>query len=227
MFAAVLLATAFSSEAKGDGAFIPAHSKAAGAQFAHVSFDSRDSELLLLLNPMTASGSASVVAPFVEYAYSDDKSFGLRVNWFSANALLDDLTLDLLNEGLQFSVDNIEGGMRTLGGSVFHRKYFGLDDKNRLAAFTEVALTLSRGRSSFGFADTFTNTLKANIAFSPGLMFFVMNNVSASCSLSMANVSFNSVKCFSDGEMVGEREKFGSHFGLDVMGINFGISFYL
>lgn len=226
---AVAVTLCLSAAAQDDpqpSAFIPGGSFSAGAQIAYAQLDSDNSEIFLLVNPVTARGSATLVAPFAEYSYRDDRSIGLRLSYLGASARLDDLTLDLLNEGLQFSVSDMSARLNSFGGALYHRNYFGIDRRNRLAAFAEFALSLSGGRSDFGSDGEYSSSFKAGLSFSPGLMFFIMNNVAASCSVSMGGLSYNSVKCYSDGTGTGHRSKFGSRFGLDLLGINFGVSFH-
>ncbi len=208
-------------------AFISAKNLSVGAQFAHADLNSDNTELFLLINPVSAKGQATLIAPSVEYAYQDDRALGLRFSYLHACAQLDQLTLNLLNDGLQFSLPDMNAHISTYGGTLYHRNYFGLDRRNLLAAYAEVGLNLTGGRSDFGDGSAYSTSFKAGLTFSPGLIFFVMDNVAASCSVSMGGMSYRSVRCYSDGRETGHRAKFGSRFGLDLLGINFGISFYL
>lgn len=207
--------------------FIPAKNISAGAQFAYTDLNTDNTELYLLIHPVSAKGQATLIAPFVEYAYRDDRALGLRFSYLNACAQLDHLTLDLLNDGLQLSLSDMSAHICSYGGTLYHRNYFGLDRRNLLAAFAEVGLNLTGDRSDFGDGSAYSSSFKAGLTFSPGLIFFVMDHVAASCSVSMGGVSYRSVKCYSNGVETGHRAKFGSRFGLDLLGINFGISFYL
>lgn len=222
----ILSAAAFLASAQENTAFIRKGSIAVGAQMAHANFESDNSDILLLLNPLTVGSRATLIAPFAQIAYRDNKTLGARLNFFDACLEMDNLTLDLLNDDMQFDIDAISASMSTFGGAIFHRTYYRLEEKNRLAAFTEYSLALTGGQSDFGKQGGFSKSLKAKLSFSPGLMFFVMNNVAASFSLSMANISYNSVKCYSNGAVNGTRARFGSKLGPDITGINFGISVF-
>ena len=208
---------------------VPKGDFSVGAQFANLRLDSDNSEIMLLLNPVSAEGRFFQFAPFFEYAYKENSTFGARLHLTNATAVLDQVTIDLLNEGLSFDITDLDTRMKSYGASVFHRNYFGLDPRGRVAVISELALTVSGGRTDYDFRNPgsdYSTSRKLNFSFSPGLVFYVMNNVSAMCTISMANISYNRVKCFSSGAETGSREKFASRFGVDLTGINFGIAFH-
>lgn len=195
---------------------VPQGDYSMGLQFAVANFNSENSELLLLLNPIDASGRATLVAPFAEYSYRDNRSIGARLSFFSGNAVINELGLDMLNDGLSFDLSDIKLGMSSFGISIFHRNYLGLDERGRAGLFAEFALGYTGGTTG----DSKSTKLELN--FSPGFVFFLMDNVSVSCSLSMAGLNYTSVKT-SDG---GSRSKFGVRAGVDLLGLNFGVSFH-
>lgn len=190
--------------------FMPAGTFSVGIQAAYAGLNSDNSDILLLLDQVNAKGSAFYAAPQAEFSYRDNRTLGVRMNYCSAS----------------LSADQIGAGMRRIGGAVFHRNYFALDRKNRLAAFAEFSASLTGGRTQFGNENEYSSSLRARLSFSPGLTYFVMNNVSVSLSIGLAGLSYNSVKCYSDGVETGYRHKFGADFGLDLLGSGFGISFW-
>lgn len=200
-----------------------------GAQFAHLKLDSDNSEIMLLVNPVSAQGKISQFSPFFEYTYKDDCSFGARVQYFSGAAVLDNITIDLLSEGLSFDLSNLNTHMKRIGASVFHRNYFALDPRSRVGIIADESLSFSEGRIEYDNSKpgmNYSTSGKLNFAFSPGLVFYVMNRVSAMLTISMANVSYNTVKCYTDGSESGGRSKFAARFGIDLTGINFGVAFH-
>lgn len=224
----VILALALSIHAMAQQmpAFIQKGNLSIGAQIAHTRLESDNSDILLLLNPLTVSGKATLLSPSVQFAYRDNRAVGLRLSFFDTQLELDNLTIDLLNDDMQFEIDSFTAAMSTFGGSVYHRSFYGLDSKNRLAAFTEFALAFTGGQSDYGQDGSYSKSFKSKLSFSPGILFFVMNNVAASFSLSMASISYNSVKCLSGGEVTGQRSKFGTKLGPELTGINFGVSVF-
>jgi len=204
-------------------------SYAAGAQFAYMKLDSDDSELLLVMSPVSAKGSISHITPFFEYAYKDDCAVGAKLQFLVGNATIDNLTLDLMSEGLSFGVTDIDSHLKRFSAFLYHRNYFALDRRSRIGVIAEESLCYARTVTDYDYDNPGTKYSKGNkvtLAFSPGIIFFVMNNISVSFTLSMANLSYNSVKSYSNGEVTGSRGKFGAKFGVDVTGINFEIGFH-
>ena len=209
--------------------FIPKGNFSAGVQFGTLDLNSDNSGILLVLNPITAKGRVSMIAPFVEYAYKNDRGAGARISYTSGNASVDNITIDLLNEGMAFDFSDVSAGITMLSATLFHRNYFALDPKSRVAVVAEFALSGGRGHSEFntgGQAMTRADYLNAKLSFSPGLSFFIMNNISITGTVSMANLSYNRVECFNDNEMTGSRNKFGANVGLDLLGAWFGVAFH-
>lgn len=226
MIALSVLLTAASAQAQ---TMVPKGDFSVGAQFAHFKLDSDNSELMLLVNPVSAQGKISQFSPFFEYAYKDDCTFGAKIQYFSGSAVLDNITIDLLSEGLTFDLSDLNTHMKRFGASVFHRNYFALDPRSRVGIIAEESLSFSEGRTEYDKSQpglNYSTSNKINFAFSPGLVFYVMNNVSAMLTLSMANVSYNTVKCYTDGSQSGGRSKFAARFGVDLTGINFGVAFH-
>lgn len=223
-----LLMAPFCASAQDGRLFIPKADFSAGAQFASMSIDSDDSDFMLLLNPVTASGSVTMIAPFFEYAYKDNHSIGLRLHYMTGSAQIDDMNIDLLNEGMSFGFGGVGANMNTFGASFYHRNYFALDEKGRLGVILEEAMSYSGGRTSPGedSSDDYTRSDRVKLSFSPGMEFFVMNNVSVMLTLSMGNISYSSAKCWSGGNETGSRERLAARFGIDLLGTGFGVAFH-
>lgn len=230
IFSIVLVGCLFSlrASAQEPKLIIPKGEWQFGAQMAHASYKSDNSEILMLINPLNANVSAGMFSPFLSYAYRDNRTVGMRLNYFEANIAVDDLTLDLLNDGLSFDVSDLTGGTRTWSAALYHRNYFGLDDRGRFGVICEFALSYGGTHSNFASQpDSYTLANKAKLSFSPGFVVFVMNNVSTSLTVGMADVYYNNVSCYREGELTGTRHKLGTRFGLDLLGINMGISVHL
>ena len=224
-----VILTVMSMDAAARETFVPKGDLSAGTQLAFINFSSDNSEYFLMLNPLSAEAKFKLFSPFFEYAYADNGSIGFRLDYSIISAAVDNLTLDLLNEGLSFDVDDLNASTKSAGASIFHRNYFAVDKKERFGFFCEEAFGYRSGRTEFYLgdsSDSYTKSSRVNLSFSPGFVFFVMNNVSLSCSLGMAGVSYNKVSCFNGGSVTGSRQKFAVRFGPDLLGANFGIAFH-
>ena len=227
ILAFVLAAMSFDTAARET--FVPKGDLSAGTQLAFINFSSDNSEYLLMLNPLSAEAKFKLFSPFFEYAYADNGSIGFRLDYSIITAAVDNLTLDLLNEGLSFGVDNLNAETKSAGASIFHRNYFAVDQKKRFGFFCEESFGYRSGRTEFHLgdpSDSYTKSSRVSLSFSPGFVFYVMNNVSVSCSVGMAGVSYNKVTCFNEGSATGDRQKFAVRFGPDLLGANFGIAFH-
>lgn len=202
---------------------------AAGAQFAYMKLDSDNSELLQIIGPIGAKGSISHITPFFEYAYRDDCSLGAKLQFLVGDAAIDNLSIDLLSEGLNFNVTDIDSHLKRFSAFIYHRNYFALDRRSRVGVIAEESLCYSHTVTDYDHdapGTKYSKGDKITLAVSPGIIFFVMNNISVSFTLSMASISYNSVKSYRNSEVTGGRDKFGARFGVDITGINFEIGFH-
>lgn len=226
IFAALLAA---STMAAARPLFVPRGDVAAGAQVAFISFSSDNSELFLLLDGMDASAGFKKFSPFFEVAYADDRSIGFRIDYSILNAAVDELTLDLLNDGLNFDVSDISAKTRSAGASIFHRNYFGLDSRSRFGFFLEESLGYSSSRLQVAAgeaSDAYTSSSRIKLSFAPGFEFYVRNNISVGAWISMGGATYSHVKCIDGGSVTGTRQKFSARFGPDLLGAGFGVSFH-
>ena len=209
--------------------FIPKGDIGVGAQFASMNLDSDNTEWMLFFNPISAKGKISSIGPFVEYAYRNNRTAGVRINYTSGNASVDNITLDLLNEGMSLELSDVDAEMTALHATVFHRNYFGIDRLRRLGFVVEGGLTMGRGNTEFKPRDsdpTKSSYFRVKAYFSPGLVFYLMDNVSILGSISLANISYTKGDSYEDGVRIGGRDKFGAKAGIDLLGIWFGASIH-
>lgn len=209
--------------------FIPRGDLGVGAQFASMSLDSDNTEWMLFFNPISAKGRISSIGPFIEYAYRDNRTAGVRLSYTSGNASVDNITLDLLNEGMSFELSDVDGELTALNATVFHRNYFGIDRMRRLGFVVEGGLAMGRGNTQFKPRDSEpskSSYFRVKAYFSPGLVFYVMDNISILGTISLANVSYTKGDSYENGVRIGGREKFGAKAGMDLLGIWFGASIH-
>ena len=76
----------------------------------------------------------------------------------------------------------------------FQRSYRGLDQNGRFGLFNDLVLSYGTSRSSFSVGeknlDAYTNTKKVKLGICPGIMIFILNNISTHVSMSIGGVSF-------------------------------------
>lgn len=201
-----------------------------GTSLAHSAVNSTNSEFMLLLNGLDLSGNLTRLTPYVSYAYAKDRAVGVSFNYTSARAQVDAATLDILNDGLQFSVEDLAASYVSSGISVFHRQFFGLDPLSRFGIYYDTRLSYTSGRTEItgaGDEGSFTSSKKYGFDFTPGIMVFVRDNISIHAGVSIADVSYNTSDVYSGGQVTGSHSRFISRIKLDPLGLVFGMSIHL
>ena len=209
---------------------IPKGEKLAGLQFAYLNMNSENSEYLLLANGLDAKASFSSLAPTMAYAVSTNRVIGARVAFNSASGYLDDTTLSLLNDGLEFDLHNVSASLKQRSAEAFYRRYLGLEEKGRLGLFYECALSYSYSKTAFSLndkSDDWSGSARAKFSFSPGIVFFPSSNISTQVCVSLADVTWGHTTYMSDGEAKGSMTRFRSQIGLDLLGISFGLIIHI
>ena len=202
-----------------------------GAQISHVSLSSNNSEYMLLLNGINANGAITKIAPFFAYAYKNNRSIGVRVQYTTASGTIDEGELDLLSDDLNFSVENLHAELTSIQTSVYHRSYLGLDNKGRIGVFADIALSYANNKNVFAYnqstQNTYARTHQLKLSLHPGIFVFPMNNISTHVSMGIGGVSYNKTAYIRDGQTVGEREFSKANFKLDILDISIGLTIHL
>ena len=210
---------------------IPKNEIQLGAQLSHVSLSSNNSEYMLLLNGLNANGSITKIAPFVAYAYKDNRSIGVRVQYTTASGSVDEGMLDLLSDDLNFSFENLHTELTSIQTSVYHRSYLGLDNKGRIGVFADIALSYANNKNIFSYnqatQNLYARSHQLKLSLHPGIVVFPMNNISTHVSMGIGGVSYNKTAIIRDGETIGEREFSKANFKLDILDISIGLTIHL
>lgn len=240
IFTAILLSMLFctvSSAADRDSVrlfdryrFISKGSFQFGTSLSHSGFSSANSELFLVLNGLDLSGNITRLSPYISYAYAKDRAVGLSFSYASADINIDAASLDLLNEGLSFDIEDLNASYHSSGVCLFHRWFFGLDPLSRFGIYYDTRLSYTVGSTEFSSGDAdgrHNSNVRYGFDFTPGLMVFVRDNISCHLGVSLADVSYHSATAYKGGEVTGTRERFVSRIKLDPLGIVFGMSILL
>jgi len=200
-----------------------------GATIAYMDLSADDAEFMLLVNGSDASASILRLAPNVAFSYANNQSLGLKFQYTSANCAVDKTTLDLLGN---FSMDtgDLKARTRSYGGHLYNRSYLGLDSRGRVGLFMDAALGYTRSTTIAYVGDpTDSHSInnKFSLTFSPGAVYFPMNNVSCYVALCLADLSYNRSVGYSNGEITGQRNYFRAQTKLNLLALNFGLSIHL
>ena len=214
-----------------DRLFMPKGDFSAGVQFSYVDLFSNDSEYLMLLQHLDASGTVMTVAPYLDYTYKNNQAVGVRAKYSTAKGAVSNADLSMLSDDLSFSVSDIQADSRSIQTEVFHRSYAPLDKRSRFGVFTDVSLGYSYTRTSFSYneesLDSYSAANRVKISVHPGLMVFVTNSISTHVSIGIGGATYNHIDYYKNGEVVGTRDFSKVRFMLDILDISFGLSFHI
>ncbi len=215
----------------GNRVFMPEGDFSVGAQFSYLDLFSNDSEYLMLLQHLDASGSMMTVAPYLDFTYRDNRAVGLRMKYSTADGSVSNADFSMLSDDLSFSMSDIKADSRSIQAEVFHRSYAPLDKRSRFGVFMDVSLGYSYTRTSFSYneesLDSHSAANRIRLAVHPGLMVFVTNTISTQVSVGIGGATYNHIDYYKNGEITGTRDFSKVRFMLDILDISFGLSFHI
>ena len=221
---------ASSQEYRKDRLFMPKGTSSGGLQISYVDLSSIDSDIFLIVDGLNAEGTMMSVAPFFSYTYKDNKAVGLKLKYSKGSGGISDVDLSLLSDDPLLSLEDIKASTRNIQLQFFQRSYLGLDQNGRFGLFNDLVLSYGTSRSSFSVGeknlDAYTNTEKVKLGICPGIMIFILNNISTHVSMSIGGVSFTHTENFKDGVLSGSRDYTKAHFAPDVSDISMGLTVY-
>ncbi len=210
--------------------FMPKGDLSAGAQFFCLDFSGSDSEFLLLLQHLDARGSIMSFSPYFSWCYADNRAVGLRAGYSSASGEVSNADLSMLTDDLSLSVNDLRADSRTIRSELFHRTYVPLDARGRFGLFADLSLSWSHGNTSFsgdaGTMDTTASSDKLRISVHPGIMVFILNNLSTHISIGAGGAGYTHIDYLKDGESVGTRKFAKVNFMPDIFDISYGLSLH-
>lgn len=210
--------------------FMPKGDLSAGVQFFYIDLGSSDSEFMLLLQHLDAQGSMMSFSPYFDYTYKDNRAVGVRSKYSYVRGGVSNADFSMLNDGLSMSVEDISANSRTIQSEIFHRSYAPLDKRRRFGVFTDLSLSWAHSNTTFSYGaeslDTSSSTNRLRVSVHPGLMVFVLNNLSTHVSIGIGGASYTHVDYLKNGEVVGTRDYSKVHFMLDILDISYGLTLH-
>jgi len=198
--------------------------KMVGMGIIYTSFDSRNSEILLMATNMTATGNLFRIRPYFAYAYMDNAAVGFRLKYATANLNLDNVNLSLGSEELSTTLKDVKGKYNSFGASVYHRNYFGLDRKGTVGLFCEFELGYAYNRIDTA-EGTYNTGSRVDLVFSPGLVLYILPFVSVEFSVGLADITWYSSKSYVNNAVQGNLSRFSGGVRPNLLNFNFGISY--
>ncbi len=202
------------------------------ASFGNVSSD--NSSILLLFQGIDANGSISSIKPSVGYFYSDRRMAGAR---FAYSKIVGEVSSAIIDLGsandLELDVPYLKFDNRSYSYGLYHRSYTKVDAKGQFELFAEIDLLYSNG--SYNIAQDLTGSKSKlrnqmsnfSIGFNPGLSVNITPNVASFVSFGLGGFSVNHIKQYDEqGELVGKRRASRFNLSVDLLAIDFGMTFH-
>lgn len=211
--------------------FVPKGTVMAGLSVAYQNHD-LDNYKFLIIDGMTLSGSSFGIAPHVSYFVRNNLSVGARFDYNTYNYGIGGASIDL-SDDLGFEINDSNMINRSYSVSLTMRNYFPVSDSRRFGFFTEVRLTGGYGQgknykvvdgSKYG---TYQEMSELELGLIPGIVFFVTNETAFEVSVGVLGFDYKKVSQYTNQVYEGTYEKSGANFKINILNINFGITFYI
>lgn len=203
-----------------------------GLTASYGTLSSDDTDIMLILDNINASGAIASVKPFIGYFYRDNNCIGVRFGYNHMSGTLKNSDIDLgESNDILFNIPYLNSTSNNYSFGVFHRSYAGLDPKGRFGLFAEFELSVGFGSSKFSYDDnapTFSDNTQVKLSFNPGAAVYIFPNVCATLSFGLGGVKYSSVtQKDKDGNKIGSRKSSDMKFKLNIAAINFGLTIHM
>lgn len=203
------------------------------ASYGTVSSD--DTDYMIILDNINASGTVATVKPFIGYFYRDNNCVGVRFGYRHVGGSLNDLKFDLgESNDMSFDIPYLDMSSDNYSFGVFHRSYAGLDPKGRFGLFAEFELSFSTGSSEFAYKTagvtkcTYSDNMQVKLMFNPGAAVYIFPNICATLSFGLGGIQYTSVtQKDENGNKIGSRKASNMKFKLNIAAINIGMTIHL
>ena len=212
--------------------FIPKGMWSIGLTASYGKFSTSDLQLFDVLSDVNISAHALSIRPYFSYAFKNNITAGLRLEYSNMQGNIDNLKLDI-DEDMNFSIDDVMYRSQSYSAALLLTQYIGLSRRGRFGVFNEAQLKFTSGTSDFNrpynseLKMTHSNDFEASLTYSPGLCVFVMPNVSANVSFGVFGFYIRKIRQWEDGVYSGSRLTSGANFRFNIFNISFGLAVHI
>lgn len=212
--------------------FLPKGMWMFGLTASYGEFNSKDLELMDIINDVNFKAHSFAIRPYVAYTVKHNLALGVRFGYTSTKGDVNSFKVDI-DEDMNFNLHDIMYRDESYSTALVLQQYFGITRRGRFAIYNEVELAFSSGNRDFNRPfngkpkNTHTTYMNAALTFSPGLSVKVMNNVSFNVSFGVFGFHLRNEKQKVDGQDLGNRFTSGANFRFNIFNINFGLAVHI
>lgn len=212
--------------------FIPKGMWTLGLTASYGKFTTADLQLFDVISDVDISAHAFSIKPYVSYAFRNNMTAGLRLEYTNTVGNIDNFGLDI-DEDMNFKLQDIGYSAQSYSAAILLTQYIGLARKGRFGVFNEAQLKFTSGTSDFNRPfngvnkSTHNSNFEASLTYSPGVCVFVMPQLSCNLSFGVFGFYINKTRQWEDGVKSGSRLTSGANFRFNIFNISFGLAVHL
>lgn len=211
--------------------FMPKNQFILGGTFSYQKHSFDDYKFLLLDN-VNMKGYTLSVTPYLYYSFYRNMAAGIRFSY--KRNLADVKATDIvINEDMQFNIDDLYAIQHTYYGSLSYRYYVPLLQSRIFALFSDISMNVGAGQGKIMNKDgdvvngTYQKILDLGINVIPGLIFFVTNEMAIEASVNILDLAWKHVSQTSNQVYIGSYTSSGLDFKIKLFSINIGVDFVI
>lgn len=212
--------------------FIPKGMWTLGLTASYGKFSTADLELFDVISDVDISAHAFSIKPYFSYAFKNNITAGLRLEYTNIVGNIDNFGLDI-DEDMSFKIQDVGYRSQSYSAALLLTQYIGLTRRGRFGVFNEAQLKFTSGTSDFNrpfdgvMKTTHSNNFQASLTYSPGVCVYVMKNLSCNLSFGVFGFYINKTRQWENGERSGSRLTSGANFRFNIFNISFGLAAHL
>lgn len=212
--------------------FIPKGMWTLGLTASYGKFSTADLQMFDVISDVDISAHAFSIKPYVSYAFKNNITAGLRLEYSNIVGNIDSFGLDI-DEDMNFNIKDVGYNSQSYSAALLLTQYIGLTRKGRFGVFNEAQLKFTSGSSDFNRPydgvnkSTHNSNFEASLTYSPGLCVFVMPQLSCNVSFGVFGFYINKTRQWEDGVKSGSRLTSGANFRFNIFNISFGLAVHL
>lgn len=212
--------------------FVPKGMWILGLTASYGKFSTADLELFDVISNVDISAHALSIKPYFSYAFKNNITAGLRLEYTNTVGNIDNFGLDV-DEDMSFNIHDVGYRSQSYSAALLLTQYIGLTRLGRFGVFNEAQLKLTSGTSDFNrpfdgdIRQTHNSNFQASLTYSPGVCVYVMPQLSCNLSFGVFGFYINHTKQWENGERTGSRTTSGANFRFNIFNISFGLAVHI